>query len=255
MHYTCIIMVVKKTILPISAFLLGVGLYLWFSYANFYNTIGLVNLKSPYTTSRIVLKNPEGKDKAKYVVLGDSLGAGVGAKSVEETYPYLMAKKLVVEYQEVEVINLSVPGAMSKDVLKDQLEPTLKENPDYVSLLVGINDIHNRVPLANFSLNYQNILETLKIRTKAKIVVINLPYLGSKIAVRFPFSLVLDKKTQEFNRIINSLVDQNNPRFVLVDLYSATKDAQNQPIYYAPDNFHPSGAGYTLWSKTINVAL
>jgi len=217
--------------------------------------IGRVNLKSSYATPRMVLENPEGKGKVKYVVLGDSLGAGVGAQTVEETYPYLVAKKLAVDYQQVELVNLAVPGAVSEDVLNNQLKPTLAENPDYVSLLIGINDIHNVVSLANFNRNYQNILETLESKTKAKIVVINLPYLGSKTAVRFPFSIILDRITQEFNGVISSLVDQNNPRFVLVDLYSATKDAQNQPTYYARDNFHPSGVGYTLWSKTLNVAF
>jgi len=217
--------------------------------------IGQVNLKSPYATQWLVLENPQGKGKVKYVVLGDSLGAGVGAQSVEETYPYLVAKKLSADYQQVELVNLAVPGAVSDDVLNNQLKPALAENPDYVSLLIGINDIHNVVSLADFNRNYQNILETLENKTKAKVVVINLPYLGSKTAVRFPFSVILDRITQEFNGVISSLVDQNNPRFVLVDLYSVTNNAQTQPTYYARDNFHPSGAGYTFWSKTINVAF
>ena len=217
--------------------------------------IGRVNLKSPYTSPRVVLENPQGKGDVKYVVLGDSLGAGVGAQTVEETYPYLVAKKLAVDYQQVELVNLAVPGAVSDDVLNKQLKPALAENPDYVSLLIGINDIHNLVSLADFNRNYKNILTMLETKTTAKIVVINLPYLGSKTAVRFPFSVILDKRTQEFNRIIDGLVDQNNPRFVLVDLYSVTNNAQNQPNYYARDNFHPSGAGYTFWSKTINATF
>ncbi len=214
-----------------------------------------MNLSSPYTTSRVVLENPQGKGTVTYVVLGDSLGAGVGAQTVEETYPYLLAKKLSDTYQKIELVNLAVPGAVSKEVLDGQLTKALTENPDYISLLIGINDIHNRVPLATFRQTYQNILDSLESNTQAKIVVINLPYLGSKTAMRFPFNVILATRTREFNKVIKSLVDQHNPRFVLVDLYSATEEARDHQDYYAKDNFHPSGEGYLFWSKAINVAF
>ncbi len=217
--------------------------------------IGRINLEGPYPTSRVVLENSQGKGTVTYVVLGDSLSSGVGAQTVEKTYPYLVAKQLAVDYQQVELVNLAVPGAVSEDVLNDQLKPALEKNPDYISLLIGINDIHNRVPLADFRQTYQTILESLESKTQAKIVVVNLPYLGSKTAMRFPFNVILATRTREFNRAIRSLVDQHNPRFVLVDLYSVTEEARNHQDYYAKDNFHPSGEGYLFWSKTINVAF
>ncbi len=232
----------------------SLGLYLWFAYARIYNIIGDANLTSPYIESRIVLQNATGAGKVKYVVVGDSLGAGVGAGTVEETYPYVYAKKLLKNHQEVNVVNLARPGDTTNDVIKNQLGEAVAEAPDYVTVLIGINDIHNHVSADQFEKNYHHILTTLLSDTRAAILVINLPYMASEKLVYPPYTLLLDLRTREFNVIIKALVVASGERVKYVDLYSGVKDvSKTDSAYYSSDYFHPSGKGYGYWSQIINA--
>ncbi|HLD51077.1 hypothetical protein A3K34_01865 [candidate division WWE3 bacterium RIFOXYC1_FULL_40_10] len=226
--------------------------YLYFSYARFYNYIGELDLRSPYTTKAFDIDNPLGNGFAKYVALGDSLSAGVGSLDTKNTFVYDYALKLSSTYQKVSVVNLGEPGATTYDLINRQLPEAILAQPDYITLLIGTNDIHCRSSAVNFERNYSQILQELLSKTNAQIIVINLPYLGSEKIAYPPYNLVLDFRTKQFNRIISSLVDSD--RLKLVDLYEASYDfAKNSPDFYSTDLFHPSDTGYALWGKLINA--
>ena len=240
-----------KFALPIGI----VFLYLYLSYAGFYNNMKGMNLQSPNDENFLTFENPDKSGSVKYVALGDSLSAGVGSDKVEETIVYQFASNLSKDYGKVNALNLALSGGTTDDVIKDQLPPTIQEKPDFVTLLIGINDIHNKFTDGQFTANYSYILNELLTKTEAKIVVINLPYLGSPKAIRFPYNWMLNGRTREFNGKISGVILEagNNSRIRLVDLYGKTyKTFNKDPKNYAPDLFHPSGEGYLVWSKIIN---
>ncbi len=188
----------------------------------------------------------------KYVSMGDSLTAGVGVDSIEKSYPYLVAKKISKEFPDVELIDLGVPGAGADDVFRVELPMAVKENPDYVTLLVGINDIHDHVSKDKFKKQYEQILDTLLSKTTAKIVILNVPYLGAPNLIVFPYSNFYDGETRQFNLIIKQLAEKKN--LPLVDLFTSSKIFQSDPArYYSPDLFHPNEAGYRIWGDLINA--
>lgn len=226
--------------------------YLWISYARIYNTIGEKNLASPFTANNFVVGNSANTGTAKYVAMGDSLSAGVGVANIEDTLVYSFAEHLSKDYWQVNVVNLAWPGDESIDVLKSQLPQAIAQKPDYVTIFIGINDIHEKVSLDDFRSNYNDILNQLLVGTQAKITVINLPYLGADNLIRFPFNKLLDLKTVQFNSIIVSL--SHNDRIKYIDLYSGSRKTLNAaPENYASDMFHPSAKGYLLWSKILNA--
>jgi lysophospholipase L1-like esterase len=252
LHYIIDKMRFMKFILPAAI----IFFYLYISYAGFYNYIRKMNLQRPTIENTLILENPNGNGSVKYVALGDSLSAGVGSENPSETIVYLFGAKLSETNEKVNIVNLAQPGGTTVDVINEQLSLALNEKPDYVTLLIGINDIHNRISAKEFQENYTFILEELLTGSDAQITVINLPYLGLNKVVRPPYSWLLNSRTKLFNKIISDVVASKNQsgRIRLVDLYKNSYEIFKQdPKYYSSDFFHPSGEGYVMWSGIINA--
>lgn len=235
----------------LAVILLGIG-YLYFSYARIYNYIGEKNFLPPTAPRTYLLGNKNSKEIIRYVALGDSLTAGVGSTDDQQTLPFLIGQKLLKGKGEVLIVNLGQPGATSLNVLHDQLPKAIGESPDVVTLLIGINDVHNLVSLKDFQTNYQQIINELTQKTHAKVIAINLPYLGSDVLVYPPYNFLLDFRTRQFNTIISQIAREKSVSYV--DLYTKTKDLfRKNPRLYSGDQFHPSDEGYKIWGDLIDA--
>ena len=117
-----------------------------------------------------------------YVALGDSTGAGVGAR--EGGYVARLFTRILERRPGSKLSNLCVSGATTADLMRSQLERGVALNPDLVTVGIGINDIGHGLTLEQFSKNYEEIITTLKQKTHARIVVTNLPDISS--APRIP---------------------------------------------------------------------
>lgn len=221
-------------------------------YARFYNTVGDQNLLSPYNQKRFSLENLQKDGVIKYVAVGDSLTAGVGSDDAKSTFVYQLAQSLSAQSGRVDAVNLGVPGATSRDLITGQLDVAVNEQPDYVTLLIGVNDIHNKVSVVDYRIRLSHILNELLTKTNARIILINLPYLGASDVIPFPLSSALDTRTKQFNKVVEEL--GRNDRIKLIDLYTPTRQPFiDNSSYYASDYFHPSGEGYLFWGKFINA--
>lgn len=241
----------KKTII-ILVILLITGIYLNRVYAHFYNHIGEVNLASQvfdYNEGLLIGDNTGAV--IDYVALGDSLTYGVGAGNLENTWPYIFANILFLdEYKPLKLYNFGIPGARIQDVINNQLEKAIILQPDYITVFIGINDIHGLCSPQVFAGDLAYLLERLSKETTAKIIVVNLPYLGSKDLVLFPYNYLLDWRTKQFNQQIENVAKFYNLK--LVDLYSNTKrELKTNRSFYSIDWFHPSDVGYQLWADYI----
>jgi len=256
MVFCNIINVMKLIKLSGVLFLIICFFYLYEVYIGFYNRIGTMNLQSTYSEKSLILDNPAFNGSVKYTALGDSLSAGVGSRDINESFVYNYALKLSGKYGKVNLINLADPGDTTEEVINNQVPRAIAENPDYVTLLIGVNDIHNKKNIEDFRENYRYILNELLTKTSAHITVINIPYLGSDRIIIFPYNILLNSRTNQFNEIISDVVARANSekRIRFVDLYKDTyMISKTDPKYYSPDLFHPSGEGYLLWSQIINA--
>jgi lysophospholipase L1-like esterase len=243
-----------KIRLFVATLIFTCALFMWlfFSYAHIYNVIGEFNLKSPYQQNTFTAGDLKSATHIRYVALGDSLSAGVGSSDVEHTIVYQYAKKLSATGAAVDVVNLAWPGDETEEVVANQLPAAIEQRPDYVTVFIGINDIHEKRSFTHYRNNLTLILNELLTKTNANIVIINLPYLGYKSLIGFPFDVLLDVRTKQFNGVI-SLLPKNN-RVHIVDLYTGSKQKLNtRSANYAADSFHPSDLGYMLWAGIINA--
>lgn len=233
-----------KFLLPV--FLIAFLFFLNRTYAYYYDYIGDHYLKAPGQT---VLKEKEGRHG--FVVLGDSLMAGVGATSGQSSLGSLLYQSNGKK-NELEFLNFAVSGATADDVLKQQLPEALGSRPQVIFLLVGVNDIHNYTPEKEFEENYRLIVNGLTAIPEVKLTLINIPYLGSSSILIPPWNLYIDLKTKQYNSIVSNVAKEKNLK--LIDLYKLSREKFLEPSdLYSQDQFHPSDRGYALWADYINA--
>jgi lysophospholipase L1-like esterase len=234
----------------LATFILLVA-YIYLANAFIYYRIGSGGLSNPIIKEKYMINNNlPTASSTLYVSLGDSLTAGAGTIHNNESYPYVLAEKMAGQDKKIILKNFSYPGAKSQDLIDNLLEPAIIAQPDVITLLIGVNDIHNRVSEEQFKKNYTYILERLSKETKAKIYVINIPFIGSNTIILPPLNRYFDEQTQKYNRIIEGLTKSYQVKYI--DLYSISwyllrKDG---PLY-SSDSFHPSAAGYAWWAQII----
>lgn len=240
-------------------------LYLNRAYAHMYQVIGTHHLSPPsgvippYTLS--VFSPPFVPREAapvRYVALGDSLTAGVGVSESGNAYPYLVGAQIgSVQKENVEILNTGVPGARALDVLQHQLSlPLLTDfHPQFITLLIGVNDVHNFTSLAKFQTQLEAISTQLATRFPSSTVLfIAAPYIGAPTQTLPPYNWLVAWRTRSLNGITQLVARRHGFRYS--DLYTPTYAvATTDHNYYSADLFHPNDSGYALWSKIIYADL
>ena len=196
-----------------------------------------ITFDKPMTTGPIV-----------YVALGDSTGAGVGAR--EGGYVVRLFKRIEERRPDSKLINVCVSGATTEDVLRGQLAQGVAADPDLVTLGIGINDIGHRLSLDQFSKNYEEILSTLKEKTRARIVVTNIPDISTAPVIPGWSRNAYQKQIIQFSRRLEEIAARHG--VTVFDIYTITsQELPSRPEYFSNDGFHPSDAGYELWAQTM----
>src|ERR1051326_3752344 len=183
-----------------------------------------------------------------YVALGDSTGAGVGAK--EGGYVARLFKKIEERRPGSTLSNVCVSGSTTEDLIRDQLEKGVALNPSLVTVGIGINDIGHGLALEQFAKNYDQILSTLKEKTHAAIVVTNIPDIST--APRIPNSMrsAYQRQIDEYCKRLEEIANKHD--VTIFDVYTITKqELPRHPEYFSADGFHPSDKGYELWASQM----
>ena len=182
-------------------------------------------------------------DGPLWVALGDSTAQGLGAPAPRGGYVGQALRQLRRRTgQRWRVLNLSVSGALIRDVLAEQL-PLLPTTPDLVTCGVGANDILFSAPGRLFS-DLRALLTAVPDRT----VMLDLPlpagfwWLVGRMSVPY---------ITRINRVITEVaMDRGLP--------IAEVSAQFVPPWtgkFACDSFHPSQDGYRDWTRALLAAL
>ncbi len=203
---------------------------------------------SPATQPSPIMPTTTITGAVRYVALGDSTGAGIGARN--GGYVARIFRNIEAVRSGSTLTNLCVSGATSADVLNRQLERGVAADPNLVTLGIGINDIGHGLEVEEFAENYDAILKRLKEGTQATIVVSNLPDISS--APRIPTTLRSEYQQRIilFNRKLEEIANRHG--VVIFDVFGITHEQlARHPEYFSADGFHPSDPGYELWAEQM----
>ena len=112
----------------------------------------------------------------RYVALGDSYTIGTSVAPADR-WPDRLVAALGGDPPALELVaNLAVNGSTSADLLWKELPMLARLDPEFASVLIGVNDVVQGVPAAIYGSNVAAILDALGARLPAgRIVTVGIP--------------------------------------------------------------------------------
>ncbi len=164
-----------------------------------------------------------------------------------EGYPKYAAQYIAQAHPDVtfEFINFGISGNRTCQLFDRLYAEGIVQQPDIISILIGVNDIWHRYMDARVAttdeqllLNYREILKRLRRETNAKIVMLA-PYLldcTDKENVRADVTRILPS--------IRKLAEEFADVYIPLDqLFEEAMKTQPEPHYYSNDGVHPNANG------------
>jgi acyl-CoA thioesterase-1 len=189
----------------------------------------------------------------RYVALGDSYTIGTSVSEADR-WPDQLVAALAAGSPPLSldlVANLAVNGFTSRDVIEAELPRLAALEPELVSILIGVNDVVQRVPLERYRANVGLILDDLVRRVGAgRVAAVTTPdYTVTPAGADYGDPAAQAAGIREVNRILAEEVAARS--IVLVDIHDISLQAGADRGLVARDGLHPSGAQYGLWVERI----
>lgn len=188
----------------------------------------------------------------RYVALGDSYTIGQSVNE-SERWPNLLTEELNTSGINIELVeNPSRTGWTSQHVIDYELPVMIKQQADFVTLLIGVNDYVQGVPIETFENNISIILDQVlkQVKTSDRVVVITIPDFGvTPAATYFDNPQNISSGIHEFNLVLTRAAKQRN--IAVADIYEVSQGMTSNSGLVLDDGIHPSPAEYVLWKQAI----
>ena len=187
--------------------------------------------------------------KIKLLFQGDSItDAGRDYNDYHDLgagYPKYAAKYLAEKYPDIdfEFIDLGISGNQTINLVERLQKDFVDIMPDVISILIGINDVWHHandkswIPDAIFEERYRTVLDEVKEKTGAKIMMLE-PFLLPAEDKEF-FWEDLAPKIEIIRKLAREYADVYMPTDGLLQSEIIGKD----PLAYSSDGVHPSPVG------------
>lgn len=171
---------------------------------------------------------------------GDALGKG---------YPFLVASWLsaMCPGAGLQFVNRGISGNRVKDLQARWQEDCLDLQPQWVSILIGVNDVWRRydrddpTTVDAFAEGYHDLLTQVRDKLGAQIILLE-PFLLPTPEDRLAWREDLDPKINA----VRALAREFGALYVPLDGIFASQCSRVEPAYWAGDGVHPSRAGHGL---------
>lgn len=178
------------------------------------------------------------------------------AVAYEQTYPALLTKELLTDFQfnpYIEVINKSKRGQTIVGVHTEFVDNLFFHQPEIIIMHVGIVDCWFRdelggkqhVPIEQFTAYLDKILSYLKLREECRLILVGIAPTSVKMDGRYPG---LNKAIMNYNKVLYSKVDYKNVFYIPVEKFVKISDVHH---YLLPDDQHLNVVGNHLVAKEV----
>lgn len=192
------------------------------------------------------------KEKIRYAVVGDSYSCGEGAQP-SESWPSLLTQHLKTQGLDVELVsNPSVTGWTTKDAIDKELPKFVSSNPNFASLLIGVNDWVQGVDELTFRNRFSFLLDQMLIvlPNKKRLLVVTIPDFGvTPTGHKYARGRNIHEGIMQFNKIV--IEEAHKRGLQVVDVFPLSKKMGEDKSLVAKDGLHPSAKAYADWEKII----
>jgi lysophospholipase L1-like esterase len=191
-------------------------------------------------------------EKIRYAVVGDSYSCGEGATE-KESWPALLTNRLRFEGFYVDLVsNPSVTGWTTKDAIDRELPKFINSNPNFASLLIGVNDWVQGVDEATFRKRFSYLLDQMLavLPNKKHLLVVTIPDFGvTPGGSTYSRGRNISEGLTGFNQIVTE--EARKRGLSVVDIFPLSKKMGEDRSLVAKDGLHPSAKEYAEWEKII----
>jgi lysophospholipase L1-like esterase len=185
----------------------------------------------------------------RFVVLGDSTAAGVGAGDAAHAYPTVLAKRLAADGYRVSLLALGISGARVADVLRGQIDRAATFHPQLVFIGIGANDTIHATRLDAVRTDMAEIINRLQ-AAGSSLVVAGAPDMRAA-AFAEPLRSIAGWRGRQVAAAIGEVARAKGVPVVPLAQETGPLFATAPDRYNSEDDFHPSAAGYALWANAI----
>jgi lysophospholipase L1-like esterase len=150
------------------------------------------------------------------------------------------------------VANLGVNGYSTQELMVEALPQLEGLQPEFVTLLIGVNDVIRGMPEQRYAANVVLILDGLLGQLPAnRILCVATPdYTVTPQGAAFGSPDQLRAGIVRFNRRLGEVCESRGIRFVQ-EIFAISQAAATDLLLVAGDGLHPSGAQYKRWVDAI----
>ncbi len=191
----------------------------------------------------------------RYVAMGDSYTIGTSVATAERFPDQLAAARGSDEPRLTLIANLGVNGYTSADLIADELPALDALEPEFVTVLIGVNDVVQGVPADRYEVNVMTILDALLARLPPeRIVTIAIPdYTVTPAGADYGDPLAQRNGIRANNMIMSRLAADRG--IVFVDIFDMSRQAAADRSLVADDGLHPSGVQYARWVESLTPVV
>ena len=192
--------------------------------------------------------------EVRYLALGDSysIGTGVGA---ERSFPARLSERWRARGLRIELLNLAVNGYTTDDLIRDELPRVAPFRPNFVSLLIGANDIVVGRDADTYRSRLRAILASLRtdgLDTRDILVASSPDWSGAPEATRYGDPFRVARLVDAYGVVAREEAERCGASFFDVIPLSRSETERGM---FAPDRLHFSAECYAEWAAAIDVAL
>lgn len=203
-----------------------------------------------------VTPSPPGRpDGLRYVALGDLYTIGTSVEPAERFPDQLVAALGTTAPTLQLAANLAVNGYTSADVVREELPALAGLEPEFVTVLIGVNDVVQGVPIETYESTVATILDALLARLPAeRIVAVAIPdYTATPAGADYGDPTQQHDAIVASNAVMERLAGARGIAFV--DIFDLSLRAADDRSLVAGDGLHPSGTQYALWVERLQPVV
>jgi lysophospholipase L1-like esterase len=188
----------------------------------------------------------------RFVALGDSYTIGTGIRTADERWPDQLVARLRDGPWPLDLVaNLGVNGFTSQDLVDVELPRLAALEPEFASVLIGVNDVVQGIPERTYRDNVAVIFEVLlRLLPPTRVVAVTTPdYTVTQQGAEYGDPTRQSAAIRRFNAAFDELAGERG--IALVDVYDVSLAAAMDRSLVAGDGLHPSGAQYARWVDRI----
>ena len=193
----------------------------------------------------------ENEKTLKYLALGDSYTIGTSIAGTN-AFPYQLADSIEAKMDKIDTkVKIIARNAWRTDDLQRAIKRTdLEDSYDLVSLLIGVNNQYQGLPISDFIVDFNALLDTCEkyATSKNRIFVLTIPNYGyTPYGEEKRESITTDLKA--FNKAIEEICTKR-----LITVYNVTDislEAVKRQDFVAKDELHPSSIQYSAWVSSF----